>query len=43
MPKAVEQINECFPEEIVQYYSPGYSDTLLQRLDGHQQPQPANL
>lgn len=39
----MEQINKCFPEEIAQYYWPGYSDTLLQRLDGHQQPQPATM
>ncbi len=30
---AIKAINECFPEEIVRYYSPGYSDALLQKLD----------
>merc|ERR1712146_694126 len=32
---AIMTINECFPEEIVRYYSPGYSKTLLERLDDH--------
>lgn len=27
-------INECYPEEIVRYYSPGYSATLLEKIDG---------
>ncbi|KAJ1547216.1 Sperm-associated antigen 6 [Nowakowskiella sp. JEL0078] len=26
-------INECYPEEIVRYYSPGYSATLLEKID----------
>ncbi|XP_062520377.1 sperm-associated antigen 6-like isoform X2 [Corticium candelabrum] len=26
-------INNCYPEEIVRYYSPGYSDKLLERID----------
>ncbi len=26
-------INNCYPEEIVQYYSPGYSKTLLSKID----------
>jgi hypothetical protein len=25
---------KCFPEEIVRYYSPGYSEALLQRVEG---------
>jgi len=29
----ISTINNCFPPEIVQYYSPGYSETLLQKLD----------
>lgn len=29
-------INACFPEEIVRYYSPGYSDTLLDRVETYQ-------
>ncbi|XP_041670368.1 sperm-associated antigen 6 [Cheilinus undulatus] len=32
----INAINSCFPEEIVRYYSPGYSETLLQRLDSYQ-------
>ena len=37
-------INECYPEEIVRYYSPGYSNTLLSKIDEfnasqYQQPQ----
>lgn len=26
-------INGCFPEEIVRFYSPGYSDTLLEKVE----------
>jgi len=29
----VMAINNCYPEEVVKYYSPGYSDTLLERID----------
>jgi len=32
----IEQINACYPEDIVRYYSPNYSATLLEKLDGHQ-------
>lgn len=28
----IRQINECYPEEIVRYYSPGYSATLLDKV-----------
>eukprot|EP00249_Psilotum_nudum_P029019 c39130_g1_i1 orf=231-803(+) len=28
----VDHINSCYPIEIVHYYSPGYSETLLQKL-----------
>jgi len=31
----ITTINNCFPPEIVQYYSPGYSQTLLSKLDEH--------
>ncbi|KAK9808858.1 hypothetical protein WJX72_005235 [[Myrmecia] bisecta] len=31
--EAVEVINSSFPEEIVKYYSPGYSQQLLEKLD----------
>jgi len=30
-------INNCYPEEIVRYYSPGYSEILLSRLDDYVQ------
>lgn len=26
-------VNACFPEEIVRYYSPGYSETLLEKVE----------
>jgi len=29
----VDIINSCYPEEIVKYYSPGYSASLLEKLD----------
>ena len=29
----VDIINSCYPEEIVKYYSPGYSAALLEKLD----------
>ncbi|PFX24231.1 sperm-associated antigen 6-like [Stylophora pistillata] len=28
----INTINNCYPEEIVKFYSPGYSDTLLERI-----------
>lgn len=31
--QAVEIINSCYPEEIVKYYSPSYSQQLLEKLD----------
>lgn len=31
--EAVEIINSCFPEEVVRYYSPSYSQQLLQKLE----------
>ena len=30
-------INNCYPEEIVKYYSPGYSEILLTRIDEYVQ------
>ncbi|XP_075443673.1 sperm-associated antigen 6 isoform X2 [Ascaphus truei] len=33
----IDTINNCYPEEIVRYYSPGYSQALLERVD-HYQP-----
>jgi hypothetical protein len=32
----INSINNCFPEEIVKYYSPGYSDALLERVETYQ-------
>ncbi|XP_010888451.1 sperm-associated antigen 6 [Esox lucius] len=32
----INSINNCYPEEIVRYYSPGYSETLLERIDKYQ-------
>jgi hypothetical protein len=32
MGEAIRTINECYPEEIVRYFSPGYSATLLDRV-----------
>jgi hypothetical protein len=29
----IDAINSCFPSELVRYYSPGYGDELLQKLD----------
>ncbi|CAG5118356.1 unnamed protein product [Candidula unifasciata] len=29
----INAINSCYPEEIVKYYSPGYSDALLERVE----------
>ncbi|XP_063680584.1 sperm-associated antigen 6-like [Bolinopsis microptera] len=31
----INVINGCYPEEIVRYYSPGYSERLLERIDNH--------
>jgi hypothetical protein len=36
--ESIRQINACFPEEIVRYYSPGYSAVLLQKLDEYANP-----
>ena len=30
------QINNCYPPEVVEYYSPNYSKTLLQKIDEYQ-------
>lgn len=31
--ECVKEINACFPEEIVKFFSPGYSDSLLETVD----------
>lgn len=33
----IRTINQCYPEEIVRYYSPGYSEQLLERVE-HYKP-----
>ncbi|KAH9276645.1 hypothetical protein BASA83_000776 [Batrachochytrium salamandrivorans] len=35
MGEYIRLINECYPEEIVRYYSPGYSATLLEKIDDY--------
>ena len=35
----IQTINDCYPPEIVEYYSPEYADTLMKKLDEFQ---PAN-
>ncbi|KAI8903120.1 armadillo-type protein [Gorgonomyces haynaldii] len=35
MGEYIRIINECYPEEIVRYYSPGYSATLLEKIDDY--------
>ncbi|XP_039565894.1 sperm-associated antigen 6 isoform X3 [Passer montanus] len=32
----INTINNCYPEEIVRYYSPGYSEILLERVENYQ-------
>ncbi|KAM4606253.1 sperm-associated antigen 6 [Polymixia lowei] len=32
----INAINNCYPEEIVRYYSPGYSEALLERVEKYQ-------
>lgn len=29
----ITQINACFPDEIVRYYTPGYPDSLLEKIE----------
>lgn len=33
----IEEINGNFPQEIVQYYSPDYAETLIKKLDEYNQ------
>eukprot|EP00127_Corallochytrium_limacisporum_P000452 Clim_evm8s13 gene=Clim_evmTU8s13 len=37
----IDTINRCYPEEIVRYYSPGYSSTLLEKIDQYSPAVPA--
>uniref|UniRef100_A0A0S7EKC9 SPAG6 n=1 Tax=Poeciliopsis prolifica TaxID=188132 RepID=A0A0S7EKC9_9TELE len=39
----INTINNCFPEEIVRYYSPGYSEILLQRLEVNQEEESLHI
>lgn len=32
----ITQINNCYPPEVVEFYSPNYSKTLLQKIDEYQ-------
>ncbi|XP_014771891.1 sperm-associated antigen 6 [Octopus bimaculoides] len=32
----VNTINNCYPEEVIKYYSPGYSETLLEKVENFQ-------
>ncbi len=31
--EAISGIISCFPEDVVQYYSPGYQESLLERIE----------
>lgn len=39
---AVRAINACYPEEVVRFYSPGYSETLLDQVDAYSPQQAAS-
>ncbi|KAJ3018867.1 Sperm-associated antigen 6 [Thoreauomyces humboldtii] len=39
MGEYIATINDCYPEEIVRYYSPGYSATLLSKIDEYHKHQ----
>lgn len=32
----ITQINNCYPQEVIEYYSPNYSKTLLQKIEEYQ-------
>merc|ERR1712216_404540 len=34
----IQQINSCYPPEIVEYYSPNYSKRLLEKIELRSQP-----
>ena len=36
----ITQINNCYPPEVVEFYSPNYSKTLLQKIDEYQPGKP---
>lgn len=29
----IDTVNSCYPEEVVRYYTPGYSQALLEKID----------
>ena len=31
----IQTINNCYPEEIVRYYTPGYSESILEKVDNY--------
>lgn len=34
--EAIQSINNCFPQEIVRFFSPGYSEQLLEKVEAYQ-------
>lgn len=34
--EAIDAVNSCYPEEVVRYYSPGYSHELMQKIEEYQ-------
>lgn len=34
----INTINSCFPEEVVRYFSPGYAEKLMERVEAYQVP-----
>mgnify|MGYP004136855235 CR=1 FL=1 len=36
--ESVDIISSCYPDEIVRFYSPGYSDTLMEKIDNYSLP-----
>uniref|UniRef100_A0A0X3PL50 Sperm-associated antigen 6 n=1 Tax=Schistocephalus solidus TaxID=70667 RepID=A0A0X3PL50_SCHSO len=36
--ESIDAINNCFPEDVVKYYSPGYPEALLERVEAYQLP-----
>lgn len=33
----ITAINNCFPEDVVKFYSPGYPEVLLERVESYEQ------
>ncbi len=34
----IATINKCFPDDVVKFYSPGYPEALLERVEAYEQP-----